>query len=266
MSLSRIIKGNAPNDTAVLFRSPYQFDVEVAPEEVQLTEEWEEGMAPLEAAEPTEEELQSMADQIRAQALLEAEEILKEAKKKALFLQDEAVQKGMEEGRVRGFEEGFEKGVAEGNQKADEQYKAAVTSLETQLATAFYSITEEKEKMLEQYLDDLKNISLAIGEKIVQISLKSSGQVVERMILAATEKMKKVAWAKVYIGSDASFEIQTDAQFLKELSKLADHVKVVMMEDGEQGTCIVETPDGILDISVKTQLENIKEILNNARA
>ena len=33
------------------------------------------------------------------------------------------------------------------------------------------------------------------------------------------------------------------------------------MGDDEAGTCIVETPAGIIDASVSTQLSNIKDIL-----
>ena len=37
------------------------------------------------------------------------------------------------------------------------------------------------------------------------------------------------------------------------------------MDKEEQGTCIVELPGEIIDISVPTQLENIKDIINNAK-
>ncbi len=50
-----------------------------------------------------------------------------------------------------------------------------------------------KDKALEKYMDDLKEIALAIGEKIVRTSLRSNARVIERMILAATEKLKKSA-------------------------------------------------------------------------
>ena len=120
--------------------------------------------------------------------------------------------------------------------------------------------------MLEEHLQDLKEIALAIGEKIVRISLRTNSDGVERMILASTEKLKKSAWAKIYIDdAQDSKRIQTDAKFLQELSYLSDHIKIVMMDGMEPGTCIIERPDEIIDISVGTQLENIREIMNNAR-
>ena len=123
-------------------------------------------------------------------------------------------------------------------------------------------------KLLEEYLDDLKDISLAIGEKIIQTSLKSSSDVVKNMILAATDKLKRTAWAKIYIADSPEVEgreIQGDAELLDQLSKISDNVKIIVMGDAAPGTCIIELPQEVMDISVGTQMENIKEILNNAR-
>jgi len=116
-------------------------------------------------------------------------------------------------------------------------------------------------------LDDLKDISLAIGEKIVQTSLKSSSEVVKKMIIAATEKLKKTAWAKIYVAqSNSEMELKGDDQLLRELAKLSDNVKIVVMEEADPGTCIIELPHEIIDISANVQMENIRDILTNARA
>ena len=37
------------------------------------------------------------------------------------------------------------------------------------------------------------------------------------------------------------------------------------MEKENNGDCIIETPEEIIDISVDTQMENIKEIVQNVR-
>ena len=80
------------------------------------------------------------------------------------------------------------------------------------------------------------------------------------------------------IFEDVSFNIDTDwklgligrngkgkTTFLNALSHLSDNVKIVTMDSDEEGICIIELPDEIIDASVSTQLENIKDILNNAR-
>ncbi len=198
---------------------------------------------------------------ILEKASREAEILVNMAREEA----EEIKTKAYNEGRLLGEQEGYKLGVEEAEKASKIRYDAEFEQFRDNILNTIKEVSDEKEKLLELYLDDLKNISLAIGEKIVQTSLKSSLGVIEKMILVTVEKLKKVSWAKIYIGNKgANYDVQGDTEFLKKLSRLADNVKVVMIEE-EIGTCIIETPEGIIDISIKTQLENIKEILNNAR-
>lgn len=204
----------------------------------------------------------SVSHNIMDEAQQQAEKIIREAEKKAKQIIEEAWQKGYDQGEQEGYKAGAVKAMEEDRERFNEEMEL----LQLKIAQYISDVTAEKEKLLEKYIDDLKNIALSIGEKIVQTSLKSSEKVIERMILAATEKLKKASWAKIYIGSGkVPMDIQGDPEFLRSISKLADNVKVIMMDQEEPGTCIVELPDEIIDISVGTQLENIREILNNAR-
>ena len=208
------------------------------------------------------EERRDALEEALAEKRREAEELLEESRREAEVIREEARRKGYEEGKKTGYgvglKEGTEEGYVEYQKKADE--------LETHFADFLKEAEKAKQRMLEEHLQDLKEIALAIGEKIVRISLRTNSDVVERMILASTEKLKKSAWAKIYIDdAQDSKRIQTDAKFLQELSYLSDHIKIVMMDGMEPGTCIIERPDEIIDISVGTQLENIREIMNNAR-
>ena len=47
------------------------------------------------------------------------------------------------------------------------------------------------------------------------------------------------------------------------LGALSQHIKVVPMGDDEGGTCIVETPEEIVDASVSTQMSNIRDVLRD---
>lgn len=200
-------------------------------------------------------------DEILEEAMEKAEQILQEAR-------DEA-ERMKQEGYDAGYAEGLTAGREAGSEEARKECEAVIAGLQDQVQQYAEDVSREKDRILESYVDDLKNISLAIGEKIVKTSLKSSSDVVKRMIIAATEKLKKTTWAKIYISSDFSKgekDIQGDAELLSSLSHLSDHVKIIVMEDADPGTCIVELPGEVMDISVGTQMENIKEILSNARA
>lgn len=204
---------------------------------------------------------------------LHGEILLENAVKKAETLLDRArieAETIKKDAFDQGYQEGLKAGEKDGEKQAYEEHQemlqTEIRQLEEKIGQYVEEMSRKKEQVLEEYLDDLKNISLAIGEKIVQTSLKSSSEVVKRMILAATEKLKKTAWAKIYVAkTNEELDIQGDMKLLKELEKLSDNVKIIVMEDVEPGACIIELPQEIIDISAGTQLENIREILNNAR-
>lgn len=212
--------------------------------------------------EDQEEQEQQYASEAANEIIREAEEkakqILADAREQADILRQKSFRDGHEEGRQEGRREAYE----EQRKLLDEE----IRQLQTNAADVIRSISIEKAKLLEQYVDDLKRISLAIAEKIIQTSLQSSGDIVKRMILAATDKITKKQWAKIYLTKcDTNISMDVDTEFLDAMSKLSDNIKIITMDNGEEGTCIIELPDEIIDASVSTQLENIKDILNNVR-
>ncbi len=208
---------------------------------------------------PKEKEVsQAALEEMLKEAEEKAKHLVSDARAQAEILREQAYQEGQEEGRRDGTREAYE----EQRKILDEEVK----ELRRNVADVLESVSIEKEKILEQYVDDLKKISLTIAEKIIQTSLQSSGDIIKRMILAATDKITKKQWAKIYITKcNTNLSMEVDAEFLDALSRLSDNVKIVTMDNGEEGTCIIELPDEIIDASVSTQLENIKDILNNVR-
>lgn len=192
----------------------------------------------------------------------EAEEILADASREA--------EKAREEAGQAGFREGYEAGYREGRQRAEaecqEAYRAALASFQADMRQALKSVDTAKEHCLRSYLDELKDCAVAVGEKVIHISLRSSGEVIRQMIIAATEKLKKTAWVKIYIDKcDYDMMMEADAAILDELSHLSDNIKFIVMDKEDRGSCIIEMPEEIVDVSVNTQIENIKDILENVR-
>ncbi len=189
--------------------------------------------------------------------------ILKEAREQADQLKREALQEGYREGYEKGFQESMDKVKEEQGRVL----KSTLQEFRTDMEQALASVEEAKKKCIRQYLDELKDCAVAVAEKVIHISLQSSGQIIKRMILAETERLDKVAWVKIYMEkTDYEMMIQTDADIISELSRLSDNIKFIVMEKEQRGNCIIEMPEEIIDIGVDTQMENIKEILGSVRS
>jgi flagellar assembly protein FliH len=218
-------------------------------------EEGEEEELP-EASEPDEYDL--MREQILEEAKEQARQILQEAREQAEMLRNEAY----EEGKKQGEQEGIRSAYEEHRQILNKELR----SFQQNFADVIRDVSIQKDKILEKNVDDLKKISISVAEKVIQTSIRSSEEIVKRMILRATEKLKKRQWAKIYVTKcNTEVNMEVDAEFLESLSHLSDNLKIITMNNGEEGTCIIELPDEVIDASVGTQLENIKDILNNVR-
>ncbi len=190
----------------------------------------------------------------------EAFKIIGRANAEAEEIKSKAYSVGFNSGK----EEGLKQGKLDAKQIAQKEVKDEIDELKYNVAREIKLVDIEKQKILEEHIEDLKDIAISVGEKIALTSLKSSKDVIEKMILEATDKMKKSSWAKIYIGyTEEAINIKGDTLFLEKLSRLADNVKVIIMQADEEGTCIIETPNGTMDISVKTQVNNIKDIIKN---
>ena len=122
----------------------------------------------------------------------------------------------------------------------------------------------EKELLLEKSKEDLKELALAIAEKVIRVSLRSSSDILIRMIEAATAKKRRCEWVQIYIADcDARTNAQTIPELTEAMRHLSDRVRVIPMADDESGTCIIEMPDEIIDASVSTQLDNLRGVLDN---
>lgn len=194
------------------------------------------------------------------------QKMMADAKAEAEEMKSKAYESGSKEGYDAGYENGYATGYIEAQEIVKNTLKVEANNLLQELKDLISSTDQSKRKLLEDYKEDLKDIAIAIAEKIIHVSLKSSGDIIKRMIVSATEGIMSKDWVKIYIAKcDAEMVVDGDTELISSLSKLSDHIKIILMEDEASGTCIVEMPDKVIDASVNTQIENIKEIINSSR-
>ncbi len=218
-----------------------------------------------------DEEMYRQASRIREGAKDEAREIIKKANDMAEgILRDARAQaeqmkkKALGDGYQEGFDQGRREGVDAAHAEIREEYEDTLTEFKQDMEQALASVREAKEECIRKYLGELKDCAVAVAEKVIHISLESSGEIIKRMILAETERLKKTAWVKIYMEkTDYEMMTQADADVIGELSRLSDNIKFVVMKKAQSGSCIIEVPDEIIDISVDTQMDNMREILGS---
>lgn len=191
---------------------------------------------------------QEEADRCKKQALAEAEAEIEEARRAA-----------KEEGYSRGYAEGMANAMQEGKLERERMALEQVKAIEAFLEGA----ARARDRVLDDAREELKDLAVAVAEKVIHVSLKNSSDIILRMVDAATDTHKRCEWAHIYVADcDVGGKAYTVPELTAALSHIAERVRVIPMPDEESGTCIVELPDVILDASVSTQLENIKDVLD----
>ena len=228
----------------------------------------EQGYEPLEDEPLSETEPTPETDPIHF-ARIQADAILEDARREAASYQErareefeaeleEAKRSAREEGYSRGYAEGMAQAMQEGREEREKLALEQIKSIESFMELA----ARARDRMLDDAREELKDLAIAIAEKVIHVSLKNSSDIILRMVDAATDTHKRCEWAHIYVADcDVGGKAYTVPELTAALNHIAERVRVVPMPEEESGTCIVELPDVIYDASVSTQLDNIKEVL-----
>lgn len=199
------------------------------------------------------------SDAIMAQAKRQGEALVEEYRQQAL----QEAQQIKEDARREGFNQGYADGLVKAQAESRGQMEEALEQQAAQVKEFLDKATDTRDALLAQVQDELCDLSIAVAEKVIHVSLKSSREVILRMVQMATERLKRREWVRIYIGGCDSRELaQITPELTASLAGLSDHIKLIPMADDESGTCIIEMPDEIIDASASTQLDNLKGILH----
>ena len=231
--------------------------------EVLVSDEPESQPDPEPEPEPEPEENPVSFAQIQAEAILadarrDAERLIQEARADA----DREAQSVFAKAREEGYQEGYVAGMAQAAQESKVLREEQAQRQEEEVHRFMEQAGVALDRRMDQSVDELRDLALAVAEKVVCVSLKSSADVISRMIQTAIDKRKKKEWVHIYISEcDAKRLTQIPASLSAALSALSDRVRIIPMSDDESGTCIIEMPDEIVDASASTQLDNLRTIL-----
>ena len=170
---------------------------------------------------------QLQAELILKQAREEAEQLLADARAAAKAEQEE-IRMGA---RDEGYREGYAQGTAKAMDDAQRDREAVAARLEKEVQAFLEKADMAREEFIRQSQDELLDLCIAVAEKVVRVSLKSSSEVIVRMIQTATERMKRQEWVHIYIsGCDTKGVAQISPALTTALGALSQHVNILFVK------------------------------------
>lgn len=237
-------------------------------------EELNEG-APLEVLEPPGEDFveddligedESPEDMVALEGpRREAEAILQKAREEAATITNKAAIQAqldhdhmveqtaaeMEQIKKQAYEEAYQKGMVEG---ARDQ-AAALKGCMEQLVEGVAHLEGEQAGFMAEYEYNLKWLAWEIASKVLGRKLEEDETELCSLVKMAVASVKNAAWITVEVSDKMSGLIE---QLTKEFRRLGDDRVEVRGISAPDDTCIIDTPDGLIDASVYSQLENLR--------
>ncbi|MBQ7782802.1 MAG: hypothetical protein IJ368_02425 [Oscillospiraceae bacterium] len=192
-----------------------------------------------------------------------AERMLEDAKVKtrAVFeAANEECERLKELSRREGFEAGFEAGRTEAMKKCEKYLEAAA-----QLLT---EINAKKEAYYISHEYELCETVMDMVRKITMNEIKTDPSVIDRICRNAAKNFRNSDYLKISVSKgEASKELITDSEFVKSLIPYIPEIEIEELEPEEAPAVTVELDNGseIIDASVPTQLDFLREIMKSTR-
>ena len=215
-----------------------------------------EGTEPVPPVE-TEEvpDSNAVAEMIIQKAVEQADRIMADAAQRAQAERAEILHRAQEEAALA-KEQARQDGEREGAQSQVEEIRACIAQLEL----AISKLEGEQAGFVAEYEQNLKWMALEIASKVLNKRLDYSDADIADLVRGAVNTVKGANWITVQISDGAPKLLETLIQSLK----IAEGGKITIHDiPAPPGTCIVETPESVVDASVYIQLENLKEYFLN---
>ena len=182
------------------------------------------------------------------------------SKTKAVFAAtEEECERLREKSRKEGFEAGFEAGKEEALKKCEKYLETAGALLS--------EINSKKEAYYISHEYELCETVLDMVRKIILSEIKTDPEVIDRIAANAARSFRNSDYVKISVAQgEASRKFVTDKEFIKSLIPFIPEIEIEELDplDTPPGTVVLDNGSEIIDASIPTQLEFLKEIMKNS--
>ncbi len=158
--------------------------------------------------------------------------------------------------------EGYDEGYASGREESLEKYKKYIDASGKLLS----EINSRKEAYYISNEDEMRNTVFEMVKKITRAELTADPKIIEGIIAEAAKNFRNSDYIKITLAEDGLTEkFRTDEKLVSELIPFIPEVEIELDDEAEEGTIILDNGSEIVDAGIPTQLDFLREILNNTR-
>lgn len=87
----------------------------------------------------------------------------------------------------------------------------------------------------------------------------------QSIVLNALDSYRNQSWVRIYVSNQtATVLLKADNNIVQELQGVSDNVKVIAVSNMNDGDCVLEMPDQVIEAGVDSQLRKIRNAIDTA--
>ncbi len=194
------------------------------------------------AAAIIKSDAENEAANIIEKAKAEAAQIIADAQAQSGRTENEARQKGYDEGH----QEGYEKGAAEVDRLIERMHKI------------LEAVMQRREEILQETESQIVELVILMARKVIKILSENQKNVIMANTMAALKKVRTRGKVTLRVNiEDVKLTTEHTDEFIKHVENVEN---ITVLEDSsvEKGGCIVETDFGSIDARISSQLSELE--------
>ena len=157
---------------------------------------------------------------------------------------------------------GFAQGFQEGKRIAQEELSSQLNAVKQILD----QLNSEREAIYIDNENDLIDTAYEMTRKITLSEIKTDKDVIFNIVKQACKNFRNSDYVKISLAKcDVEETVVTDQEFIKKIAGNIPDVEIEILPDAQSGTVILDDNEEIVDASVPTQLDFLKEVLNASK-
>ncbi|NLM96258.1 MAG: hypothetical protein GX175_01335 [Halanaerobiaceae bacterium] len=249
--MSRVIKSSQINGEYKLSEETYYREkAQTIKEETELRIEKAEISQEEKYNDERIKEAEKRALEIIKKAELEAEEIRKRAQEFQKEVEEEAFNKG--------YQEGLERGIDDGSKKGLEELREVIKDFEEIILTT----EKELDNSVEKLNQELISLAVKISRKLINTEIRINPEIINDIVKGILKEMFDIEKVVIYLSPELLQYISRE-DFINGNSR--NRIEFLADSRLKPGDCIVETKFGCKDGTIEEQLARMeKELLKGA--
>jgi flagellar assembly protein FliH len=156
---------------------------------------------------------------------------------------------------------GYEEGLQIGREEGQREFQQAIARLQAEVQKLVDALLAERQRLWEEMEPQVIDLVLEIARKVLREEIQARREATLSIIKHALRRVADTEQVRIRVHPD---DLQIAREHRNDFLAVCDGVRHIEIVDDHRvggGGCIIETPSGTIDASLRTQMQSVEKAL-----